>query len=384
MKQIAFYSYVPKLHSLYKELINQPPKGYTYLVNKSQIEGRFNKVLSNKTLKDFILFGVNRYVDTSEIKAHIWRFKKFPQHDLLYSTGFLSYRKEPWVVDMEFPSGLTSYNLKRYIRRRDAIARLLSKPYCKRIIPWTEAAAEVMRKSIPEVKEKVLAVPLAVTQKKRVRKERKDDKTRFLFLGSSNLPRDFAIKGGPETLEAFKQLSAKRDDVELIFRCYVPPELKKKYQDVKGLRIIDSVLPWKELENLYLTSDVFVGPAHHTPGVAHLEAMSYGLPIIATDVFENARIVSPDVGTLIPKHHRAQYFGKWGMPIWGFPKFMRELEREDFQRTAMLCEVMRSFADNKNKRKIMGKAALRRTRTGPYSIAGRNKLLKSVYDAATR
>jgi glycosyltransferase involved in cell wall biosynthesis len=386
MKTVAIYSYVPKLHSLYNEIIKYPPEGYTYSVDESKIDSHMKAFYTNPTLKRFSFQYMSKLVDTVRIKDHLYKSKKFPPHDLLYSTGYLCLRKEPWVVDMEFPSSFTGYSLPRFISRRDSMAKVLSAPHCKRIIPWTDAAGDVMRNAFPEkeIQEKIFTVPLSVSKKQKQKVDRKDGKVRIFFLGSSNLPHDFEIKGGHETLIAFERLLKKYDNIELIFRCYVPPQLKEHYSKLPGVKIIDYLISWNDLEDLYVTSDIFIGIAHYTPGVGHLEAMSYGLPVIGTDMWENPKIVTPDVGMLIPRHAKAVYYGKYGMPIWGFPPFMKAIHTMDEERVTSLMECIVKLVENENLRKKMGQNARYRVEEGPYSITARNKLLKEVYDDATR
>jgi glycosyltransferase involved in cell wall biosynthesis len=386
MKTVAIYSYVPKLHSLYNEIIRSPPEGYNYVVDPSQVDNKLKAFYNNPKVKRFSFQYLSKFVDTVRIKDRIYKTKKFPPHDLLYSAGYLCLRKEPWVVDMEFPSSFTGYSLPRFIRRRNEMAKLLSQPYCKRIIPWTDAASDVMRNAFPEqaIQEKIFTVPLSVSKKQKQKVDRKDGKVRIFFLGSSNLPHDFEIKGGHETLIAFERLRKKYDNIELIFRCYVPPHLKEHYSTLPGVKIIDYLISWNELEDLYVTSDIFVGIAHYTPGVGHLEAMSYGLPVIGTDVWENAKIVTPDVGMLIPKHSKAVYFAKYGMPDWGFPPFMEAIKSIDENRVTSLMASISKLVDDEKLRKKMGQNARYHVEEGPYSITARNKLLKEVYDDATR
>ncbi len=383
-RTVAFYSYVPKLHSLYREIIDHPPDGYAYAVDDAKLNQSMRAFYNNPTVKDIAFNYVARAVDTVRVRDHLYKRKAFAPHDLLYSTGYLCLRPEPWVVDMEFPSTFTGYDMRRFERRKGAIARTLASPYCRRIIPWTRAASEVMLRCFPqdEIARKVLTVPLAIRAKPRAAPRTPDGTVRLLFVGSSNLVKDFAIKGGPEAMEAFRRLRERRDDVEMTVRCYVPPDVKARYARVPGLRIVEDLIPREELERLYREADIFVGVAHHTPGVAHLEAMSYGLPVIATDVWENARIVGSDAGLIVPPHAGAQYYGAYGMPVWGTARFMREIEEPDERRVRAIMDAIATLADDAGLRARMSAAALRKVEEGEYSIRARNALLKRVYDEA--
>ena len=69
-------------------------------------------------------------------KAYLERFKNPPKGtDLTYATGHLVFRKEPWVMDLEFVTQLAGYSIKHFKRYKKLIERVLSSEYCKKIVP---------------------------------------------------------------------------------------------------------------------------------------------------------------------------------------------------------------------------------------------------------
>jgi len=69
-------------------------------------------------------------------------------------------------------------------------------------------------------------------------------------------------------------------------RSNMPDFLKRRYAGIEGLRIIEKVIPWEELEREYQKADIFVFPGHVSPWSVFLEPMSYELPLVATGVYD--------------------------------------------------------------------------------------------------
>lgn len=95
----------------------------------------------------------------------------------------------------------------------------------------------------------------------------------ILFVGI-----DWERKGGPDLVLAFQKLLAKHPQASLtIIGC-------NPLVDLPNTSILGR-LPVEELSQYYLEADIFCLPTHLEPfGIAFIEALSYGLPIIATDI----------------------------------------------------------------------------------------------------
>lgn len=103
--------------------------------------------------------------------------------------------------------------------------------------------------------------------------QRDDANARILFVG-----KEWAAKGGEVLLAAFTRLRARVPDARLtIVGC--APKI-----DEPGCEVIGRVPP-QQLVDLYSRSSVFCLPTRREAfGIVFIEAMSYGLPIIASDV----------------------------------------------------------------------------------------------------
>ena len=119
---------------------------------------------------------------------------------------------------------------------------------------------------------------------------------RLLFVG-----RDFERKGGDVLLRAFtEQLEPGRYELDIVTKETLPTPA--------GVRVHHE-LPanGNQLRNLYARADIFVFPTRwDTFGIAAIEAMAAGLPIIASDLNALPEIVlHGDSGLLVPQDDAA-------------------------------------------------------------------------------
>lgn len=98
-----------------------------------------------------------------------------------------------------------------------------------------------------------------------------DAPARILFVG-----RDWQRKGGPELIEAFRRVRERHPEVCL---CIVgsSPDV-----DAPGVEVVPQC-PVEEIHRHYAEASIFCLPSRLEPfGVAYLEAMHHGLPVIGT------------------------------------------------------------------------------------------------------
>jgi glycosyltransferase involved in cell wall biosynthesis len=111
--------------------------------------------------------------------------------------------------------------------------------------------------------------------------ERRDGPVRILFVGG-----DFRRKGGDVLLDWFRRARPAGTELHLVTRERVDP--------APGVTIHAGVEPNSErLVGLYRASDVFVLPSRaECFGIATVEAMATGLPVVVTDVGASREIVA--------------------------------------------------------------------------------------------
>lgn len=379
-----------KMHSLYETLLLYPPEGYEIVTRGTQWDKIINKTTQINLLYSIQESVIQKIVPINLFKAYAEKFKKPPFGTALtYSTGHLVFRNEPWLVDLEFVTQLAGYNLGHFRKFQKLIERTLASKYCKNIICWTEAGKRTVLDNMncDGFENKVEVVNLAVSKKKFIKDhDVNKEHIKLLFVGSSNIPGEFEYKGGIEVLEAFMILRQKYSNLELVIRSDTPKIIKDKYKNVDGLTIIDDTIPWEQIEQEFKSADIFLCPHHSTPGLVILDAMSYELPVITTDVWANPEMVIDDVtGLVIKKSEKVQYYADNFIPIWSYKAgstFMKSIQNIDLKVVNELIEKTIILIENPEIRRKMGKAGRQETETGKYSIENRNKKLKKIFDEA--
>lgn len=376
-----------RMHSLYKELTSYPPPGYQFITQNTGWDKLFTTASRVNAIYSLQQRALGKVIPVNLAKAYLERLKKPPQGtDLTYATGHLVFRKEPWVVDSEFVTHLAGYDIGHFKRYKKVIERALSSEYCKKIICWTNAGRRTVVDSLNSdaIVQKVETVPLAARRKNFIRDYSNKGKIRLLFVGSANIPGEFEINGGKEAIEAFILLKQRYDDLELVVRSDMPGNLKNRYRQISNIKIIDEIIPWEQLEEEFKSADIFLFPAHTTPGMVILDAMSYELPVITTDVWANPEMVEDGkTGFLIKKSGKVQYYTENFIPIWTHlpnSPFMKSIRVVDPKVIQELVEKTSILIENQELRGRMGKRGRQEIETGRFSIERRNEKLKRIFD----
>lgn len=389
MKRI-YLDIAGRMHSLYRPLIDYPPEGYEVITKEASWDRVSHAASRVDMLISFQKKVLGRLIPVNLTKAYLERFKKPPQGtDLTYAAGHLVFREEPWVVDLEFVTQLAGYNLGHFKKYRKLIEKTLASEYCKKIICWTEAGEKTVLGNMccDGFEHKVETVPLSVHRKNFSKDYGEKERVKLLFVGSVNIPGEFEYKGGKEVLEAFVILYQRYPNMELVIRSDIPKAIKAKYKGLGNLRIIDEIIPWEQLEPEFKSADIFLLPTHSTPGLAILDAMSYELPVITTDVWANPEMVEDGkTGFTIRKSEKINYYAENFIPIWDYDsgsQFMKSVRAVEPRVVQQLVEKTSTLIENGDLRRRMGKAGRQEIETGRFSIEKRNEKLKRIFDEAT-
>jgi glycosyltransferase involved in cell wall biosynthesis len=416
-------------HSLYRELLAAPPEGVKYITDrrvhrgdrptgKDSISHRarrnslvravldpvFVRSLPNENRPPHgLALGASRAV-TRLAGGRAADAKQRIPFDVFHSAGSSCIENIPWfvekdvrwVVDFEFVASLFGYygDWRRRIyrpRSQKMLTKVLASRYCTKIMPWTDAARKTLEYVLPSetVSTKTEVVRLAVRPAPPKPADiEKHDNVRILFMGSSNYGGEFYSKGGLDVLEAYRLLRGKMgDQVELYFRCWMPDELRDRYASTPGLHTLSELLPRDSLDRLFWESDMFLFPSHNTPGMAFLEAMRFGLPIVGRDLWANNELVKDGVhGFLVKPSENVPYYLPGFVPNWSMDDgpFLPYMKKIDERVVADLVDRLARLVEDENLRKRMGDAGRKEVEEGQASVGRRNAALRRIYEESAK
>jgi len=361
-------------HSVYRDLMSNPPLEY---VNRD-----FPKI-SQKAQKS--LSFLSKLLNLIKL-PNLWQVKE--SCDLVHSAGYLITNHKPWVIDMEMNAALTGFNANRLYSPlcKSIIKRYLTSKYCKKILPWSEAAAKSITNYLPDkrIAEKIEVVYPTIIPPVIPKVKKENGKVNLLFVG-----RYFLAKGGKETLKVVDQLSQKYDLHLTISSGDVPEELIKKYS--KNKNITFTTLSREELYQTYFPqADIFVLPTHYdTYGIVFLEAQAFGIPIVSSRTFAVPEIVEDGKTGLLTCAPKVSWFDSnyqltyKGKHEENWKKFNRDLsEIEDKELEQELYSHLETLIKDKELRKKMGEAG-RKAVAEKFSVEKRNEQLRRIYEEST-
>jgi glycosyltransferase involved in cell wall biosynthesis len=352
-------------HPQFDEVIDNPPEGVQYKVNriKAQYHGWIceNRITWHKRLMKILPIPRMAHTKTDA--------------DVVHSTrGIIQVmQKKPWIVDLECGHIFTSFNWKAIqspVVRKIIMNSLMSKK-CKRILPQSEAARKsfvraIGPKNYAKIKNKVEVLYLAIRP------------CAILSL----LGRSFYGKGMPHMLKAYEILTKKYDNLVFRYKGMLPPRWEDFAKSLPGFEhMTDKHLSRDELfDKMYLTSDIYVMPTNKDNyGVVFLEAMSAGLPIVATTSFTVPELVEDGVTGFLIKTNltHENYYDR-------VDQYNKDIRKVNMNIVKQLVEKLSILIENKELREKMGKTARAKIEdeNNKLNINCRNKRLREIYEEA--
>jgi glycosyltransferase involved in cell wall biosynthesis len=219
--------------------------------------------------------------------------------------------QKSYVVDFEHAAALANF-VRLTETTKNRILGFLRHENCRRIIPLTQAAEQSLLAIYPDlhpdIRAKIEVIYPALPDhagrcKARIEPSgasREPGTLKFLFVGN-----DVYRKGLHELMRAFRELETLHPDIELHVVSDAPPALKREYASPR-IRHFDPIYSFDEMiEKFYLTCDVLVLPSHcDTFGMAILNALSCGKPVVTTDQFASRELVRDGENGLLVRSNR--------------------------------------------------------------------------------
>jgi glycosyltransferase involved in cell wall biosynthesis len=370
-----------------QDLVLHPPEGYRFITPKGRSERLFRSLAKyDVSYKLQAFMGI--FIPIQLLKSYFNKLKSSPKDSVLtYSLTHLVLRKEPWILDMEneLPY-LLVWNEKHLKKYKDKIMEVLNSNYCRKIICRVNKGKEALLATFGKELEEKIEVVYWGTIPKNFKKEYNKDTVKILFVNSGNINTalHFYAKGGAEVVEAFKALSQKYDNIELVIRSGLPQNLKRKITKLSRVKVIDKPISWTELEKEWLSADIFVLPNHiNTPAQVFYDAMSYGLPIVTTDTWANSELIENGKTGFLVHNPRSAHFQEGPILHLTHTEFFNEIMKGHEPKVVKgLIKAISTLIENQELRRKMGEAARQEIEHGKFSLKKRNDKLKEILDEA--
>lgn len=370
-------------------VINYPPQGYGFVMPNAAWNGFSGSLLQNHVLLRG-LYHLARLMPLGLIKSYAASLvKNYAQVDLVYAFNHLVLSEIPWVVWVEWLHMLAGFHIRHVWTYNRIFKKAFSSKYCKAILVWSSVTRRNILSNLDgsEFEQKIHMIYPAVPRRESMKRQC-GDKVKILFVGSGRTPNDgdFHTKGGKEVLEMFTILEKRGHNIELVVRSKVPEPFRSKARRCRNIKLLEEVLPRETLEEEFKTSDILVHPTHFPLNTIVPDAMSYGIPVVVTDIYNYREWVEDGVtGLLVKAPEDVPYFWKDTIPP-GCSPIMNQYNRAMFSTQwatvhELVDKVGLLVSDEKLRRRI-GNAARREVEEGKLSIENRNSKLKKIFDDA--
>ena len=322
----------------------------------------------------------------SPLKSYLWEFAQEGEFDILEAVLSPVITSSPWVCSLDcFQSAVAFGFLKLPLPlslRLQFVSRLFRDANCKKIIFWSEAARNTLveygRVRDSAILEKTTIVYPAIREVPDEKIRYSHDGVHLLFSG------DFFRKGGANVVDVFEELLKQFPGIKLRICCDEKIdfntsnyELKAKYLNkIKSNSSIlfGRVTRSQMFEEILPDTDIYLLPTYTEAfGFAILEAMAFGIPVVATNQFAIPEILEHEQSGLlvdISQYDTQKMFR--GYVVGDIQKDFRNHVNEQ------LKSCLEKLISSAELRKFIGTKARHVVRS-KFSFAARNKVMSKIY-----
>jgi len=393
-QKTILFEYIGGLHPSQRWLLSYPPNGYQFVVRDLPWDHISDNFIKNSSYAHILTSrGPLRLLPLPLFKSYLdGKFYNAVRNTSnlfgVYAYNHLPFVNKPFVVFTEWIHIVTGFNISNLYRFRSVVEKRLASEECKAVIVWSEVAKKAIISNLDTSKfrSKIVVIPPAVPANTKP-KHKYSDKVKILFVGqgSTNDRNEFYFKGGLELLQAFRILNERYRNLELVIRDFVPPELHYLFSAKTNVRVYQKRVPFSVLEDEYLSSDIFVLPSYAAHNLVIPEAMSYGLPVVTTDAYNNIEWVQHGTnGFVIKTDHILPYYSKYYMPPRAdkalFERFRNIIFSPKPEIVRQIVSIIESLIVDDSLRKKMAQKAKEEVEKGKFSITSRNDRLAQIFD----
>ncbi len=228
------------------------------------------------------------------------RPKSAPLNSVVYVWGGLI-ASGAFIVDIDNPWSLVGYNLRAMSLYRWIIKNILLSKRCKEIRCMSESCQLSLKELFgekvylkanvhyPKISQAIHEIPATYGE------------CRFLFVGTQ-----FELKGGEVLLKAFSRVYQRLGTGQLDIITHLPKKFETLVKSCPGIHIHPAQFTREHIHQEFMTkANVLIHPTYvDSFGMVILEALSYGLAVIATDIYaihemvrqnENGVLLTPPI-----------------------------------------------------------------------------------------
>ena len=308
-----------------------------------------------------------------------------------------TYGQNPWVIEVEDPTTLFYPIIQNGHTCELALTEspylpimktLLEADHCKVILTHMKSTANMIGTMFGSeiIRQKIVYARLGVPLPARWQRHDAtgdDEIIELLFINSwCQIPENFYVRGGLDVLEAFGILHERYPQLHLTMRTPLPA-LADHYQRILEtgmVRMVNRFLPSEELAALHAESHIFLLPAARVHIVSLLQAMSYGLAVVASDGWGMEEYLTHERNGLVVK-------GRYGKASWADEETGMLRENYDYTPTADrevvagIVEAVSRLVEDRALRRRLGRAARQDVQT-MFTPDAWNEGLKTALDRA--
>ncbi|MCS6777282.1 MAG: glycosyltransferase family 4 protein [Chloroherpetonaceae bacterium] len=233
----------------------------------------------------------------------------------------------PFIVDVDNPYAFTGYNLRALSVYRPVIRRVLLSSRCLQIRCMSEACRQSLRILLGEDcgAKAVVTYPYMPPQDVTI-PDRASGPCRFVFVGTQ-----FEIKGGAALLRAFRAAHAQDPNIHLDVVTHLPAEFEDLARS-PGITVHPPEFTRQQIiDTFFRQCDVLLHPTYmESFGMVILEAMSFGLALVATDVYAIPEMVFHGVNGYLLQPPISVWDGVLPSEVYyDLPRFKQRIRQTD-------------------------------------------------------
>lgn len=246
---------------------------------------------NGKSIKSTIKYELSKKI----VNKQVLDSEKANEADLVYMWGAIPNQKNTdYIIELDNPYSLSYYHIDSFNKKNKKIVNHLENAY--KITCLSEACRNHSLELLgPKIQDKIFVnYPYMAANHEKNRRE--EGVINFIFVGLNSRG-----KGGNELLEAFHHSAS--ENIRLTFISNVDASTQSKYEKDKRIKILPPQSREYLLNEIYPEMDIMIFPSlYESFGVVLLEALSYGLAIIAVNVYATPEMVKPGYNGVLLHH----------------------------------------------------------------------------------